>query len=167
MVETDLTVSSSFAMNAPLEDIMAVFQQAVELSKERGKLLDEAMIALQQSQRKITKQAEEIEANRPKVEVHDALVEAKHLTNFRETAKEIGVPQDKFIQLLIGNKFVFRDSKGNLRPRAEYVNGQHFFEEKEYINQRNGHVGLQTFITFEGRVYFARKWGKLAPKKAA
>ena len=47
-------------------------------------------------------------------EAMNELVERNTLTNFRETAKELGVPPRKFVRFLLDKKYIFRDKKGKL-----------------------------------------------------
>lgn len=85
----------------------------------------------------------------PKADYFDELVDRNTLTNFRDTAKLLGVKQKKFIQFLIDNEYVFRDRKNNLKPYAsEKCTG--LFEIKECLNERNAWSGVQTLITPRG-----------------
>lgn len=52
---------------------------------------------------------------KPKADYFDELVERNTLTNFRETAKELGVPPRKFVRFLMDKKYIYRDKKGKLR----------------------------------------------------
>lgn len=89
---------------------------------------------------------------RPKAEYFDELVERNLLTNFRDTAKELKVAPVEFIGFLLDHKYIYRDSKGKLKPHAEHVD--HLFELKESINQKTGWSGTQTLITPRGRETF-------------
>ena len=85
----------------------------------------------------------------PKADYFDELVDRNTLTNFRDTAKLLGIKQKKFIQFLIDNEYVFRDRKNNLKPYAsEKCTG--LFEIKECLNERNAWSGVQTLITPKG-----------------
>lgn len=85
----------------------------------------------------------------PKADYFDELVDRNTLTNFRDTAKLLGIKQKKFIQFLIDNEYVFRDRKNNLKPYAsEKCTG--LFEIKECLNERNAWSGVQTLITPRG-----------------
>jgi len=100
----------------------------------------------------IRKQNEQIEQMKPKAEYFDELVDRNLLTSFRDTAKELKIPQNKFIDFLLSRKYIYRDQKGKLMPYAQYVND--LFEVKEYASKRNSHSGLQTLITPRGRETF-------------
>lgn len=88
----------------------------------------------------------------PKAEYFDELVERNTLTNFRETAKELGVPPKKFVQFLLGRKYVYRDKKGKLLPYEAKNNG--LFEVKEQFNEKTQWSGSQTLVTPKGRETF-------------
>lgn len=94
--------------------------------------------------------AAELDVAKPKVEYFDALVDRNCLTNFRDTAKELGIKPRAFTEWLIANHFVYRGEKGQLRPYSEdRTDG--YFELKECKSQRNGWSGVQTLVTPKGR----------------
>lgn len=68
----------------------------------------------------------------PKADYFDELVDRNLLTNFRETAKQIGVPPKKFVTFLLDNKYLYRDKKGKLLPYETKNNG--LFQLKECVN---------------------------------
>jgi anti-repressor protein len=88
---------------------------------------------------------------KPKAEYHDRLVDAKGLTNFRDTAKELGIPEKKFINILLQKKYVYRDKSGDLRPYAEYMK---WFALKDW--ESGGHSGVQVRITVSGKTHFQK-----------
>lgn len=88
----------------------------------------------------------------PKADYFDELVERNTLTNFRETAKELGVPQQKFIKFLLDHKYVYRDKRGKLLPYEEKNRG--LFEVKESFNEKTQWSGTQTLVTPKGRETF-------------
>ena len=47
----------------------------------------------------------------PKAEYFDELVDRNLLTNFRETAKELGIKERDFIRFLIDRKYIYRDKR--------------------------------------------------------
>jgi phage antirepressor YoqD-like protein len=85
----------------------------------------------------------------PKAEYHDRLVDARLTTNFRDTAKEIGVPEHQFIETLIRKGYIYRDAHGNLKP---YHNRMDYFVVKDWEN--GGKAGTQTRITVAGKRHF-------------
>lgn len=89
---------------------------------------------------------------RPKADYFDELVERKTLTNFRETAKELGVPPKRFVDFLISKKYLYRDQKGKLQPYEAKNDG--LFEVKETYNEKTQWSGTQTLVTPKGRETF-------------
>lgn len=88
----------------------------------------------------------------PKAEYFDELVERNTLTNFRETAKELGIKEREFIDFLFKRKYVYRDKRGKIMPYADKNNG--LFEIKECFNEKTKWAGTQTLITPKGRETF-------------
>lgn len=88
----------------------------------------------------------------PKAEYFDELVARNLLTNFRETAKELGIKEKDFIGWLLDHKYVYRDQKNKLMPYAAKNNG--LFEVKEGKGRHNDWAGTQTLITPKGRETF-------------
>lgn len=89
---------------------------------------------------------------KPKADYFDELVDRNLLTNFRETAKQIGVKEKAFIQFLIDKKYIYRDKRGKLMPYADKNNG--LFEIKECVNEKTNWSGTQTLVTPKGRETF-------------
>lgn len=88
----------------------------------------------------------------PKAEYFDELVERNTLTNFRETAKELGIAPKKFVQFLIDRKYIYRDQRGKLLPYESKNDG--LFEVKETYNEKTKWSGTQTLVTPKGRETF-------------
>lgn len=88
----------------------------------------------------------------PKADYFDELVERGLLTNFRETAKQLGIPPKKFVNWLIEHKYLYRDKKGKLLACENKNNG--LFELKECVNERTQWAGVQTLVTPKGRETF-------------
>lgn len=89
---------------------------------------------------------------KPKADYFDALVDRNLLTNFRETAQQLGYKEKSFVQFLIEKKYIYRDKRGKLMPYAEKNDG--LFEVKECINEKTNWSGTQTLITPKGRETF-------------
>lgn len=96
----------------------------------------------------------------PKAEYFDELVDRNLLTNFRETAKELGVKEKDFIGFLLDRKYIYRDKKGKLLPYADKNDG--LFEVKECFNEKTQWKGTQTLITPKGRETFRLLYLKAA-----
>lgn len=92
-----------------------------------------------------------IEDLEPKAKYFDELVNNNLLTNFRNTAKELHIPQKVFIQFLIDQNLIYRDKKSRLLPYAK--NNKGYFEVKEWCKEGSEAVGIQTFVTPKGRHY--------------
>ena len=88
----------------------------------------------------------------PKADYFDQLVERNTLTNFRETAKQLGAPPQSFVRFLLDKKYIYRDKKGKLLPYEDKNNG--LFEVKECLNAKTQWSGTQTLITPKGRETF-------------
>lgn len=88
----------------------------------------------------------------PKADYFDELVDRNLLTNFRETAKQLGIRQNDFINFLLDKKYVYRDKRGKLMPYADKNKG--LFEIKETFNEKTQWSGTQTLITPKGRETF-------------
>lgn len=90
---------------------------------------------------------------KPKAEYFDELVERNLLTGVRETAKQLKISERRFVSFLLGNKYMYRDTKGKLMPYAKYVKDG-LFELKECYNEKTGWKGTQPLITPKGRETF-------------
>lgn len=129
------------AWNSP-ECIMA---RALQVSQKQ--LLD--------YQEKISDMSKLIESQKPKVAAHDLLINTTDLVSMRVCAKEIKVPEKKFISYLLENGFLYRDGMGKLIPYAKpKVNG--LFDVKTIFSPDGQHTYYQTMVTPEGLAYFAK-----------
>ena len=90
-----------------------------------------------------------IEDLEPKAKYFDELVNNNLLTNLRNTAKELHIPQKVFIQFLLEKELIYRDKKNRLLPYAK--NNKGYFEVKEWCRNDNDAVVIQTFIRPKGR----------------
>lgn len=89
----------------------------------------------------------------PKADYFDELVDRNLLTGIRETAKELKVKQNVFVDFLLGKKYLYRDKKGRLMPYAKPLeNG--LFELKEFSNEKTGFSSTQVFVTPKGKETF-------------
>lgn len=88
----------------------------------------------------------------PKADYFDELVERNTLTNFRETAKQLGIGPKTFVAELLKRKYIYRDKKGKLLPYEDKNDG--LFEVKECFNEKTQWSGTQTLVTPKGRETF-------------
>ena len=133
-----------------------------ELSPEE--LMAKALMVAQQTLADREKRIAELTVTNqimaPKADYFDELVDRNLLTNFRETAKQLGVKEKVFIQFLLDKKYIYRDKRGKLMPYAEKNSG--LFEIKEQVNEKTGWAGTQTLITPKGRETFRLLYLKVA-----
>lgn len=125
-----------------------------QLSPEE--LMARALVIAQQTladrERRISELTVTTQIMQPKAEYFDQIVDRNLLTNFRETAKQLGIKEKTFIQFLIDHKYLYRDKRGKLMPYADKNNG--LFEVKECFNDKTQWSGTQTLITPKGRETF-------------
>lgn len=110
----------------------------------------EALKALVLSEEQKQVLALENESMKPKADYFDTLVERGSNLNLRDTAKMIGVSERFFIEYLLLNGYLYRDSKRKLKPIAKYV--VRYFVLKEWVRGEN--TGSQTLVTVEGKDKF-------------
>lgn len=94
----------------------------------------------------------ENEIMRPKAGYFDEVVDRNLLTNFRETAKELGIGPKVFVAFLLDKKYIYRDKRGKLMPYEDKNDG--LFEVKECFNEKTQWAGTQTLVTPKGRETF-------------
>ena len=47
---------------------------------------------------------------------YDLFIDLEHSTNLRTTAKELAVPERRFVRFLLEKRFVYRTASGNVLP---------------------------------------------------
>ncbi len=120
----------------------AIMQRALQIANARVKKLTADVSAL----------TVENQILLPKAEYFDQLVDRNLLTNFRDTAKQLGIKERGFVKFLIEKKYIYRDKGGKLHPYAQKSEG--LFEIKECFNEKTNWSGTQTLITPKGRETF-------------
>lgn len=110
----------------------------------------EALKALVLSEEQKQVLALENESMKTKADYFDTLVERGNNLNLRDTAKMIGVSERFFIEYLLLNGYLYRDTKRKLKPIAKYVGK--YFVLKEWVRGEN--TGSQTLVTVEGKDKF-------------
>lgn len=144
----DIRVHGAYITPSKLEEILSnpdtLIRLAMDLKEtqlERDRLtIDNSVLTVQNT------------LMQPKADYFDELVDRNLLSNFRNTAKALGIKQNKFISYLQDHGYLYRDANGVLMPYAEKNNG--FFELKECFNDKSGWTGHQTLITPKGRETF-------------
>ncbi|MGJ8524308.1 hypothetical protein LMG33818_000016 [Halomonadaceae bacterium LMG 33818] len=101
------------------------------------------------------KAIEAAQAAKPAVEFVDRYVKANNSKSIRETAKILRIPEKQFIQQLIDDKILYRQS-GNLLPHQKHHNAGRFSVK---TGEANGHAYTQTRVTGEGIDYLANAYG--------
>lgn len=89
---------------------------------------------------------------KPKADYFDALVDRNLLTNFTDTAKQLGLKRKTFIENLLRDGYIYRDKKNNIKPMERYVNV--LFEINDCKNDNNAWAGQQTLVTAKGKETF-------------
>ncbi|MFM9414164.1 BRO family protein [Peptococcus simiae] len=106
---------------------------------------------IEEKQKVIESQQSQIAEMDPKAKYYDALVACNHLTNFRDTAKLLGLGQKAFINWLLEKKFLYRDKRQRLLPYSIKNRGYFRIKEWGYGIEK---AGVQTLITAKGRTHF-------------
>lgn len=95
----------------------------------------------------------ENEEMKPKARIYDNLIDSRLLVNFRDGAKQIGVSQTQFTGWLEKNGYIYRTSRGEIRPMERYMESG-LFQLKSYQNPYNFTTGTRTFLTPTGLATF-------------
>lgn len=87
-----------------------------------------------------------------KAAYYDAVAGASGSTNFRDTAKLLGLSEKKFIETLLGKKYCYRAADKKIVPYSQYmVAGWFEVREVYYGSPEDPHCTIQTRITPYGR----------------
>lgn len=127
-------------------------QETMTADELMAKVLMVARETLARREAELSRKTVENAILQPKADYIDELVERNTLTNFRETAKQLGVKQKSLITFLLDRKFIYRDKRGKLLPAAGKSDG--LFEVKECYNDKTQWSGTQTLVTPKGRETF-------------
>ena len=127
-------------------------QEQLSESELLAKALVVAQRTLADRDKRIADLTVQTEIMQPKADYFDELVDRNLLTNFRETAKQLGIGPKAFVEFLLKKKFIYRDQRGKLLPYEDKNNG--LFEVKESYNNKTQWSGTQTMVTPKGRETF-------------
>ena len=83
---------------------------------------------------------------------YDLFIDLRHSTNLRTAAKELDVPERRFVRFLLERRYVYRTPSGCVLPYAKGSN-EGLFCVKDFC--RNGHTGSYTLVTPKGKLHFA------------
>lgn len=97
----------------------------------------------------------------PKATYYDSFVGIDSLTNIRYTAKELCIPQKKFVGYLLEKGYLFRDRhrKDRLFARASERNNPLFQTKDFYLP--DGTKSEYTLVTPDGKAYFLKRREKI------
>jgi prophage antirepressor-like protein len=132
----DIRKHGAYLTPAKLEEVLLNPDTLIQLATELKKAREERdVLSIRNSQ--LTVQNTVMQ---PKADYFDDLVDRNLLSNFRNTAKALGVKQKEFIEYLLSRGYIYRDAKGTLFPYAEKNDG--LFEIKECFNEKTDWKGL-------------------------
>ena len=137
------------------------------IQKEPAVIMEFAQALIREKNRV---KALEVELNtaKPKADYYDAFINPDDCTNIRTTAKELKIPERKFVQFLLREKYLFRSPPGQLLPYNKDSNAG-LFIVRDFVTYC--YTGSQTYFTPKGkeviRMKFQKKCGEeLLPKMA-
>lgn len=133
-----------------VKEILKKIRKTGSYSTQVPQTFAQALMLAAKQQEKIEQQQKLLIEQAPKAEYFDNLVDRNLLTNFRDTAKQLGLKQNQFIALLLNDKYIYRDKKGKIKPYAQYADT--LFKLKDWGDEHKS--GLQTLITPQGKETF-------------
>ena len=101
-----------------------------------------------------------LEIAAPKAEAFDGFMSTDTLRCFRDVCKDLGLAlgANKFINLLIADKVLYRNNKGDIaRPYQEYVTKGYFKMVERYSN-RSCNSYQQTMVTPKGMEWLRKRY---------
>ena len=90
----------------------------------------------------------ELNAAKPKADYYDAFINPDDCTNIRTTAKELEIPERKFVKFLLNEGYLFRSPSGQLLPYNKKSN-EGLFIVRDFVTFR--YTGSQTYFTPKGK----------------
>lgn len=105
----------------------------------------------------------ELQEALPKAAYYDTFVNPMECTNIRATAKELGVPERRFVKYLLRHHYLYRAPSGTLMPYANYCN-KGFFIIRDFHKRNSPEYGQYTLFTAKGKAHFMSRvpeilWG--------
>ncbi len=129
-----------------------------ESRKNPDVLLEFAHRLLEENNRNKELQSQ-IEELQPKASYYEHFMDQGDCTNIRTTAKEISVPERRFVQCLLEGSYLYRSPSGTLLPYAIPKNKGLFIVKDFNIY---GHLCSQTLITPKGKELFKNLFSEKA-----
>ena len=135
----------------------AVMARALKLANKQLESIKERNCLLVAT---VKEQDNQIQALTPKARYYDNFIDNKLFTNIRNTATELGIGEDEFVEeILLKKKYMYRDKthNGNLRPYSQYKTTDtnkytnKLFVLKDFCNPRTHFRGQQVFVTPTGK----------------
>lgn len=96
-----------------------------------------------------------LDVAQPKADFYDTFVSPNKCTGLRDTAKELGISERKFVNFLIDEKYLYRTPAKQLRPYAKKSN-EGLFETKDWYT-KSDIVKIRVFFTPQGKQFFYKK----------
>ena len=140
-----------------------LFDEVVPMIRKTGCYMTESLleriqkeptviVELAQTLLKETNRANALESElgiaKPKADYFDAFVNPDDCTNIRTTAKELKIPERKFVKFLLNEGFLFRSPSGQLLPYNKKSN-EGLFIVRDFVTFR--YTGSQTYFTPKGK----------------
>ena len=140
-----------------------LFDEVVPMIRKTGCYMTESLleriqkepaviVELAQTLLKETNRANALEAElgvaRPKADYFDAFVNPDDCTNIRTTAKELKIPERRFVKFLLNEGYLFRSPSGQLLPYNKKSN-EGLFIVRDFVTFR--YTGSQTYFTPKGK----------------
>ena len=110
---------------------------------------------LRLAEAKISGLQSELDVAQPKADFYDTFVSPNKCTGLRDTAKELGISERKFVNFLIDEKYLYRTPAQQLRPYAKKSN-EGLFETKDWYT-KSDIVKIRVFFTPQGKQFFHKK----------
>ena len=117
------------------------------IQKDPAFALVMAKAVLRERDRADTLEAE-LNVARPKADYFDAFINPDDCTNIRTTAKELKIPERKFVKFLLNEGYLFRSPSGQLLPYNKKSN-EGLFIVRDFVTFR--YTGSQTYFTPKGK----------------
>ncbi len=110
---------------------------------------------LRLAEAKISGLQSELDVAQPKADFYDTFVSPNKCTGLRDTAKELGISERKFVNFLIDEKYLYRTPTKQLRPYAKKSN-EGLFETKDWYT-KSDIVSVRVLFTPQGKQFFHKK----------